>query len=115
MQTEDLIELYIKERDYQTIVFGDYSKSPALNFGSFIIFLDQYIKKIKDSYVNKWDKQLPEWLVDAKEFGQGQSAPVEAYEHLIKLMALAGAALEIYTSVDVDKWRSGGIEEKWKD
>jgi len=28
-------------------------------------------------------------------------------------MALAGAALEIYTSVDVEKWRSEGINEKW--
>jgi len=41
MQTEELLDLYVKERDYQTSVFGDYSKSPALNFGTFILFMDE--------------------------------------------------------------------------
>ena len=113
METSDLLELYIKERDYQTLVFGDYSMSPALNFGTFILFMDEYMDKIKKAYVDKWDKELPDWLLNSKEYVQGKSAPVEAYEHLIKLMALAGAALEIYTSIDVEKWRSEGINEKW--
>lgn len=113
MRTEELIDLYIKERDYQTTVFGDYSKSPALNFGTFIIFLDQYLDRIKKAYVDKWDKELPEWMITSKEFIQQKSAPVEAYEHLIKLMTLAGAALESYTDIDVEKWRSEGINSKW--
>jgi hypothetical protein len=113
MNSNDLMELYNKERDYQTLVFGDYSKSPALNFASFITFLDQYVQKIKESYADKWDKRLPPWLLDTIEYEQGGSAPVESYEHLIKLMALAGAALEIYASIDVEKWRSEGVKEKW--
>ena len=115
METEELLELYVKERDYQRLVFGDYSKSPALNFGSFIVFLDQYLQRIKESYVSKWDKKLPDWLINTKEFEQAQSAPVEAYEDLIKLMAVAGAALEIYTNVNIDAWRSEGVKDKWKD
>jgi hypothetical protein len=114
MTNKDLMELYDKERDYQTLLFGDYSKSPALNFGSFIIFLDQYIEKIIKAYVDKWDNELPPWLIDTAEYEQGHSAPVEAYEHLVKLMALAGAALEIYTSIDIEKWRSEGVNKKWE-
>ena len=113
MESEELIELYNKERDYQTLVFGDYSKSPALNFASFILFLDEYIERIKKAYVDKWDKDLPPWLLDTKEYEEGGSAPVEAYEYLIKLMALTGAALEVYTSIDVEKLRSEGVNKKW--
>lgn len=113
MKTEELIELYIKERDYQTTVFGDYSKSPALNFGTFIIFMDQYLDRIKKAYVDKWDNELPDWMITSKEFIQQKSAPVEAYENLIKLMTLAGAALEIYTDIDVENWRAEGVNKKW--
>lgn len=113
MRTKELIELYIKERDYQRLVFGDYSKISALNLGTFIIFLDQYLERIKKAYVDKWDKTLPDWMITSKEFIQQKSAPVEAYEDLIKLMTLAGAALETYTDIDVDNWRAEGVNEKW--
>lgn len=114
MLTEELIELYVKERDYQALVFGDYSQNSAMNFGTFIVFLDQYIERIKKAYVDKWDRELPPWLITTSEFSQQKSAPAEAYENLIKLMALAGAALEIYTKIDVENWRAEGINEKWK-
>jgi len=113
MRFEDIVDLYAKERNYQAIIFGDYSKNPALNFGTFIIFLDQYLEKIKKAYVSKWDRELPDWLMTSKEFIQQKSAPVEAYENLVKLMALAGAALEVYTDIDVEHWRSEGVNKKW--
>ena len=43
------------------------------------------------------------------------SAPVDAYEYLIKVFVLAGAALEAYTEVNVSNWRERGIKEKWLD
>jgi hypothetical protein len=41
---------------------------------------------------------------------------VKAYEELIKIMALAGAALETYTDIDPAKWREDleAHMSKWK-
>jgi len=117
MEIEDLVELYKKERDYETCVFGEYSQVKPLNFASFLIFLQQYIKKALTAYTGKWDTELPPWLISCKEFQQDGSAPVKAYEEVIKIMALAGAALETYTIIDPEKWRADleAAISKWKD
>lgn len=113
MTKDDLYDLYEKERAYQRKLFGNYVDNPALNFGSFILFLDRYIAKIKKSYVNAWDKNLPPWLLECSEYNLQGTAPVEAYEELIKLFTLAGAALEIYTNINLSEWRTGGPKDKW--
>jgi len=117
MEIKYLIELYKKEREYETCVFGEYSQVQPLNFASFLIFLQQYIKKALEAYTGKWDSELPPWLIDCKEFRQDGTAPVKAYEEVIKIMALAGAALETYTQIDPDKWREDleAAMSKWKD
>jgi hypothetical protein len=116
MGIQQVIDMYVKEREYETCVFGNYKDVKSLNLGSFIIFLDIYIKKVKEAYIGKWDKQLPQWLISCKEFEEDGNAPVKAYEELIKIMALAGAALEAYTDLDVSKWREDLEAEiaKWK-
>ena len=114
MTREEVIELYIKERDYETIVFGDYNNNQSLNIASFLAFLEQYLNRAKKSYCNKWISKLPAWLVNCKEKQDQDTAPVATYEELIKIMALAGAALESYAQIDVDEWRQDGIiKKKW--
>jgi len=117
MKIEDLIELYKKERYYETCVFGDYKQVDALNFASFLLFLREYIDKALSAYTGKWDTELPPWLMSCKEFKQDGSAPVKSYEEVIKIMALAGAALETYANVDPVKWREDldAHMSKWKD
>lgn len=109
-------ELYKKERDYEKSVFGEYRNDPSLSFPSFLIFLEQYVKKAKAAYAGKWEADLPPWLVNCKEHHNGGFAPVKAYEEVIKVMALAGAALESYTVIDPSKWRENAESdaEKWK-
>jgi len=117
MELSKLIELYKKEREYETRIFGDYAKVEPLNFASFLIFLKQYADKALVAYTEKWDTTLPPWLINSKEFQQDGSAPVKAYEEVIKIMALAGAALETYAEIDPEKWRED-IEmclSKWRD
>lgn len=114
MKSEEVIELYKKEREYQKVVFGEYIDDKVLNTASFIVFLDNYINKIKSSYSEKWVRDLPGWLIACKESHMQEKAPAEVYEHLIKIMALAGAALETYTIIDVEKWREEGVNDKWK-
>lgn len=117
MQIKYLIELYKKEREFETRVFGEYDKVEPLNFASFLIFLKQYIDKALSAYTGKWDTELPPWLKSCKEHQQDGSAPVKAYEEVIKIMALAGAALETYTDIDPEKWRDDleAAMSKWKD
>ena len=116
MTREEVIELYIKEREYETLVFGEYNNNQSLNLASFLTFLEQYLKRAKKSYCNRWISKLPAWLIKCKESQDQGTAPVETYEDLIKIMALAGAALESYTQIDVDEWRQNGmIKEKWID
>ena len=116
MTLEQIFGLYEKERDYETCVFGDYSKVKSLNVASFIIFLDIYLKKVKDAYASKWETELPPWLLTCREFEQDGTAPVKAYEEIIKIMALAGATLEAFTEIDKTKWRDDLEEDikKWK-
>jgi len=117
MNISDLIALYEKERDYETRIFGNYAEVEALNFASFLLFLKKYIDKALVAYTGKWDTDLPPWLMNCKEYQQDGSAPVKAYEEVIKIMALSGAALETYANIDPEKWRED-LEmclSKWKD
>ena len=114
MTKEEIIKLYEKEREYQREIFSDYKNNPSLNLGSFLLFLDNYLNKAKKYYVSKWTNELPEWLLSSKEFIQQGSCPAESYKELIKIFALAGAALESYSAIDVSKWRNEGVKDKWK-
>ena len=105
MTKEELFELYNEERDYQLQNFGNYSKNPSLSFSSFIVFLDHYLTKIKKEYTESWVEELPDWLIECKEFNQQETAPASSYKELVKLFALAGAALESYTVIDPKRWR----------
>lgn len=115
MTKQTIIDLYLKERRYQETVFGDYENNPALNLASFLEFIEEYLKNAKKSYVQKWDRELPPWMKECNESVGNRPAPVSAYADLIKVFALAGAALETYLSVDVVEWRSEGIKPKWLD
>jgi hypothetical protein len=107
LEQSDIIKLFIKERDYETCVFGDYKNNPTLNLASFITFLKIYLDRVEKAYAGVWSpkEKFPDWLKDTVESKNGGTGPVEAYENLIKLLALAGAALEAYAEVDVDSWR----------
>jgi len=115
MNVEKLIQLYEKEREYQKKCFGDYENVKSINFGSFLLFIEEYLRKAKAAYCGPWQKETPVWLVWSKEMEEG-SAPVEAYEQLIKVMALVGAALETYSDIDSNQWRLNPEEDgqKWK-
>jgi hypothetical protein len=117
MNEKAINELYKKERDYERSVFGEYKDDPSLSFPSFLIFLEKYVQKAKAAYSGKWDKELPPWLNDCIEYHNGGVAPVEAYAEIIKVMALAGAALETYAVIDFSKWREHSESDalKWKE
>jgi hypothetical protein len=110
-------ELYDKERDYERSIFGEYSDDPSLSFPSFLLFLEQYIAKAKQAYAGRWQKDLPPWMKDCAEAQCNGFAPVKAYEEVIKVMALAGAALETYAAIDPSKWREDAESDvqKWKE
>jgi len=109
-----LFRLYQKEREYQKCCFGDYKDLKSLNFASFIIFIQSYLDKCKECYSGKWDITPPNWLLNSEEMKEG-SAPVDAYEELIKVFVLAGAALETFTEISPEDWRIDSEEEmkKW--
>lgn len=113
MERETLIELYKVERYYQEKAFGDYRDNDSLNLASFIVFLETYLKRAKESYAENWSSTLPPWLGACTEHDQQGTAPVKTYEYLIKIMALAGAALETYAIVEPEEWRKDGVKEKW--
>lgn len=117
MSPEEVMKLYEIERDYETSVFGDYQNVKSLSFPSFLILLDQYIQKAKKAYSGKWTGELPPWLISCQEFDQDGAAPVEAYEQVIKIMALAGASLETYSTIRLSEWRKNAEEDKkkWED
>lgn len=117
MNKEPVVKIYIKERDYEQYVFGDYREIDSLNLASFLNFLESYIEKAKKAYSGCWQNHLPPWLNSCKEFSQGGSAPIKTYEELIKVMALAGAALETYAEVNPSEWRVDYEDEskKWKE
>jgi hypothetical protein len=115
MERDTLIKLYNLERFYQEQAFGDYRNNDSLNLASFIAFLEVTLRKAKESYVEHWTPNLPEWLEACTENSQQGTAPVKTYEYLIKIMALAGAALETYTVINPDVWRREGVKDKWKE
>ena len=110
------MRLYLKERSYETQVFGEYINDKSLSFPSFLIFLKRYVDKAIEAYSGKWEKELPPWLYDCKEMQNHGVAPIKAYEEVIKIMALAGAALETYTDINADEWRPNfdNDSKKWK-
>ena len=115
MSEAKVIELYKKERDYQRCCFGEYVDVKSLTFSSFLHFIEAYLNKAKSAYCGPWKKDLPSWMNNCKEMEEG-SAPIEAYEELIKVMALAGAALETYSDLNPQEWRPDPEQEgqKWK-
>ena len=116
MDREDVIELYRKEREYQERAFGDYKKLDSLNVASFLNFVEIYLEKAKANYSAAWSKpgEEPDWFKSCKELDFQTRAPIKTYEYLIKIMALAGASLETFTSIDPSKWREEDIKDKWK-
>ena len=114
MDIKKLFHLYQKERDYQKCCFGEYSDIDSLNFASFLLFIEQYLTKAKEGYSGKWGPQLPSWLKSSAEMKSG-SSPVTAYEELVKVFVLAGAALETYADIDPEEWRKDPEEDirKW--
>jgi len=111
-----VIEIYRREREYQRMCFGNYRDVKSLNFGSFLQFIEEYLQRAKHAYSGKWDKELPGWLRECEEMDEG-SAPVEAYEQIIKVMALCGAALETYAALTPSEWRNDPENDgqKWKE
>jgi len=107
----DVYRLYSKERQYQKKVFGNYEMNPTLNLGSFLVFLQDYVNRAVRSYTQKWSRELPEWLVDCREHEQQGTAPIKAYEELVEIHALSGAALEAFATINPDKWRKDSKEE----
>lgn len=116
MDTNDAVKLYVKERNYETMVFGKYEDLGSLNVASFLVIIESYLEKAKAAYSGKWTKELPEWLLTCKEARMDDgTVPVGAYEELIKIFALAGSALEAFTAIDSNKWRANAAEDmkKW--
>jgi len=114
MNREEIIMLYDKEREYEEQIFGDYKKNKCLNLASFLAFIEHYLERSKNEYVNKWEEDSPDWLINCSEFDHQDAAPVKTYENLIKVFALTGAALEAFTEIDPLRWREEGIKNKWK-
>jgi len=116
MDIKRIINIYQKEREYEHSVFGNYADDKSLSFPSFLLFLEQYIEKAKKAYTEKWETELPPWLLSCAEFENHGVAPVKAYEEIIKVLALAGAALETYALLDPSEWRANAEKDalKWK-
>jgi hypothetical protein len=106
MNTLQVLELYGKERAFQKRAFGDYKDVNALNFASFLLLIEEYLNKAKQAYAGKWSKDLPPWLEGCTEFTIEGTAPIKSYEEVVKIMALAGAALETYGTYQPDEWRA---------
>lgn len=117
MIRHDLIALYNKERDYESCCFGKYSDIKALNPASFLIFIRTYLEKAEKAYSGPWTKNIPDWLRTCYELGglDVETAPVEVYANMIKVMALAGAFLETYADIIPEEWRTDMVAEgqKW--
>jgi hypothetical protein len=113
MTVEELFEVYKKEREYQRKAFGEYRLNPTLNVASFLTFIEEYLEKAQKAYVYDWTSNKPPWLKTTKEFTVVGLSPVKTYEHLIKVFALTGAALETFLAMDPESWRAEGVKEKW--
>jgi len=111
MTKNEVIQLYLKERKHEEKNFGKYKTNLNLNLASFLVFLKSYTDKASKEYTNKWDGELPSWLVECAEFNAHGVAPVNTYECLIEIMTLAGAALETYAEIDIHEWRKQNKEK----
>jgi hypothetical protein len=105
MTFQTILDLYCKEREYQNNVFG---QNKSFNVASFLEFIEIYLEKAKKSYVEQWNSNLPTWLLNCKEMEEQHSAPIETYAYLIKVMALVGQALELFSDINPEEWRKGG-------
>jgi len=115
MESDKVIELYLKEREYQKRVFGDYKNISVLNLASFLLLHREYVQKAENMYAQQWDNDLPPWLGNCREHEIQGTAPVKTYEAIIKNFALHGAAIETFTSINPSMWRFGeDIKPKWK-
>lgn len=106
-------DIYLKEREYQKRIFGNQKGNEAMNVSSFLTFLQSYIDKASKSYCEKWNNNLPDWLIQCREFSLQKTAPVKTYSYLIKILALTGAALEFFTDINVNEWRNEEPNTKW--
>ncbi len=108
-------DLYERERYYQKCIFGEYDDLSFLNVASFLCFIEEYVKRAKSAYNGPWKKNSTLWLKGCTELAGNPNAPIETYENLIKIMALSGAALETYTTIDPEQWRLNPLLEgaKW--
>jgi hypothetical protein len=113
MTTEELFQLYVKEREYQTKIFGEFKNNPSFNLASFLLFLESYLKKTTSCYSDRWTSDKPPWMLFCSELENQGTAPILSYENLIKVFALAGAALETFTEIDPVCWRVDGVKKKW--
>ena len=105
MTKDEIFELYKKEREYQEKCFGEYKDNPSLNVGSFLIFMENYLNRAKLSYMTNWTPKPNSWLITSTELIKQGSCPEETYEEIIKIFAFAGACLESYCKIDLEKWR----------
>jgi len=102
--SEEVIKLYLREREYQKKVFGDYKNLP-LNIASFMLLHRIYLNKAENNYVNNWEYNKPDWMITCDEFERQNSAPIQSYTSLIKNFALHGAAIETLTDINPTFWR----------
>ena len=113
MTVEELFEVYKKEREYQRKAFGEYRLNSTLNVSSFLTFIEEYLEKAKKSYVYDWTQNKPAWFEASKESIVMGLSPIKTYEHLIKVFALTGAALETFLLMEPENWRTEGVKDKW--
>jgi len=115
MDSDKLITLYLKEREYQKRVFGDYKDLTVFNLPSFLLLHRDYVRRAEQMYVDQWEDTLPPWLATCKEYEIQRTAPVRTYQAIIKNFALHGAALETFAEINPTMWRFGeDINQKWK-
>ena len=87
MDRQSLVDLYVKEREYQEKIFGKYEDIKTFNLATFLSFIIRYAMKCNEAYVSKWVKKRPSWLLTCKEKelgGEDSAFPahaVSAHEH----------------------------------
>ena len=91
MNQDKIFELYIKEREYQKEIFGDFKDNPTLNLASFLILVDKYLKKATNSYLDKWHSNLPDWLLSCKECEQQNTTGAEPDVAVAPMIVVGGA------------------------
>jgi len=115
MDMDTTFALIAKEMEYQRRVFGDYSDLKALNLASHLVFQEDYLNRAKNAYVQRWDSQVPPWMLNCSELQIQRSAPVLTYDAIIKNAALHMSCLKANLMADPIMWRADGkIKDKWK-